>query len=57
MMLVARDGVVGLLSGLAGALCARLAWHRKVSATEPRTEKANDRPHGRQFQTRWEERA
>lgn len=57
MMLVARDGVVGLLSGLAGALCGRLAWHRQVSTPEACTEKASDRPDGRQFQTRWEERA
>ena len=51
MMLVARDGVVGLLSGLAGALRTRLASHRRASATEARIEKARDRPHGRQFQT------
>jgi branched-chain amino acid transport system permease protein len=51
MMLVARDGVVGLLSALAGALRARLASHRRAPATEACAEKARDRPHGRQFQT------
>jgi branched-chain amino acid transport system permease protein len=48
MMLVARDGVVGLLRDLAGALRARLA-SRRISIIERGN--ASDRPHGRQFQS------
>jgi branched-chain amino acid transport system permease protein len=46
MMLVARDGVVGLLAGLAATLRARLA-----PRTESSLDKTSDRPDGRQFQT------
>jgi branched-chain amino acid transport system permease protein len=46
MMLVARDGVVGLLGTLSRALIARLS-----AARESRSFKTDDRPAGRQFQT------
>jgi branched-chain amino acid transport system permease protein len=46
MMLVARDGVVGLLASLATTLRARLA-----PRNEPSLDKTSDRPDGRQFQT------
>jgi branched-chain amino acid transport system permease protein len=48
MMLVARDGVIGLLNGLSGALLARLAARRADVGT---CSKTHDRPEGRQFQT------
>jgi predicted Co/Zn/Cd cation transporter (cation efflux family) len=48
MMLVARDGVVGLLSQLATALRRRFA---EKSAASDRSAKTDDRPDGRQFQT------
>ena len=44
MMLVARDGVVGLIRTLSAALSARLAQRQPAR-------KAEDRPEGRQFQT------
>ena len=50
MMLIARDGVVGLLGTLAGALRARLA-SRRASPTEPCGESVRERSHERQFQT------
>ncbi len=46
MMLVARDGVVGLVSNLAAALRARIAAPREAACTA----KTPDRPNGRQFQ-------
>jgi hypothetical protein len=48
MMLIARDGVVGLLSDLAKALRARLTTRRTADID---TAKTDDRPDGRQFQT------
>jgi branched-chain amino acid transport system permease protein len=48
MMLVARDGVVGLLSDLARALRTRLSARRAPDIPASKTE---DRPNGRQFQT------
>jgi branched-chain amino acid transport system permease protein len=50
MMLVARDGVVGLLGNLAAALRARLATSGKTISA-PCSAKTHDRPDGRQFQT------
>jgi len=50
MMLVARDGVVGLLGSLTRALRARLAPDR-AARNESALEKTTDRPDGRQFQT------
>src|SRR5262245_63950117 len=50
MMLVARDGVVGLVGSLAETLRARFASHR-TTAIEPCTGKAGDRAHSRRFQT------
>jgi branched-chain amino acid transport system permease protein len=46
MMLVARDGVVGLLGTLSRALCARLARRGRTTG-----DATHDRPNGRQFQT------
>ena len=50
MMLVARDGVVGLLSSLTVKLCARLA-SGAAQKIGPGNEKIPDRPPERQFQT------
>ena len=52
MMLVARDGVVGLLGTLSRALFARLAARKTAATTAARKfTKTDDRPDGRQFQT------
>jgi branched-chain amino acid transport system permease protein len=48
MMLVARDGVVGLLGTLSRALFARIALRE---AAARKFTKTDDRPDGRQFQT------
>jgi branched-chain amino acid transport system permease protein len=48
VMLVARDGAVGLIGTLSRALLARISASRAPGETRTKT---NDRPQGRQFQT------
>jgi branched-chain amino acid transport system permease protein len=48
MMLVARDGAVGLIGRLSRALISRFAASRAAAET---LDKTDDRPEGRQFQT------
>ncbi len=49
MMLVARDGVVGLLAQPAPLRCA--PGYMRTGHRQCQPEKTSDRPHGRQFQT------